>query len=453
MDPTEFERVAERFTAFHQRFAPFFGRPETRQRSKQYLHGLLVQDQERRSAENLAEAIDGATPRALQRLLTESPWPTAPLLRALGRYLGERLSEPDGVFVLDDTGFPKQGRKSVGVDRQYSGTLGKVGNCQIGVFLAYVSSRGHALVDGRLYLPRRWTEDPQRCRQAGVPAEVGYQSKAALGLALLGQARTAGYLHGPWVTADEGYGEVPSCRDGLEEAGWWYVLEVPSTTPVFTTLARVAVPAWSGRGRQPTRTRVVSGEPGWQTVAAAAASLPATAWQTLTVAEGAQGPRVHRFAARRVWERRDEVPGRECWLVLRRNLDGSAPKYYFSNAPTDTPLETLARVGAWRWPVETEFEQEKGETGLDEYEVRSWAGWYHHITLALLAGAFLLDLQQAWGEKGAPADAAASGPGRAGIAAPPALDAGRLVGLAQPHTSPQRRRQTLPRQASPLQIS
>jgi SRSO17 transposase len=450
MDLLEFEQVAQRFAAFHARFSPFFGRSETRRRSKQYLQGLLVQDSERRSAENLAEAVEGATPRALQRFLSESPWPTAPLVRALQRYLGERLSEPEGVFVLDDTGFPKQGSKSVGVARQYSGTLGKVGNCQVGVFLAYVSSRGHALVDGCLYLPRHWTEDRQRCRQAGVPDAVDYQSKAELGLALLAQAKAAGHLSGSWLTADEGYGEVPSFRDALNEAGWSYVLEVPSTTPVFSEPVRAEVPAWSGRGRRPRRARMVEGEPGWQTVAAVAAGLRPSAWQTQTVAEGAQGPRVHQFASLRVWERRNEVAGREGWLVLRRNLDGSELKYYSSNAGSDTPLATLARVGAWRWPIETEFEQEKGEVGLDEYEVRGWQGWSHHITLALLAGAFLLDMQQDWGKKGAPADAAAGGPRPAGATSPPTLDVRRPVALAQRHASPQPCRQTLPCQAPSL---
>jgi SRSO17 transposase len=165
---------------------------------------LLVQDQERRSAENLAEAVAGATPRALPRFLSESPWPVAPLIAALQRLVGECLGEPGGVVVLDDTGFAKQGQQSVGVARQYSGTLGKVANCQVGVFLAYVSARGHALIDQRLYLPRVWTDDAARCRQAGVPADVTYRSKGDLALALLGEARQRGQLAGRWVTADSG---------------------------------------------------------------------------------------------------------------------------------------------------------------------------------------------------------------------------------------------------------
>ncbi len=182
MDLAEFERVATTFATFHAEFAPLFGRTEAQERSEQYLRGLLVQQTDRRNAENLAECITGATPRTLQRFLTESPWLDQPVLDRLQGYVGPRLRDRLNVFVVDDTGFAKQGVKSVGVARQYSGTLGKVGNCQIGVFLAYVSLRGHALVDKALYLPEAWTADRARCRAAGVPEAVVYHSKAELAL-------------------------------------------------------------------------------------------------------------------------------------------------------------------------------------------------------------------------------------------------------------------------------
>jgi SRSO17 transposase len=417
MDQVEFERVAGSFATFHQGFAPLFGRLEARQRSEQYLRGLLVQQTDRRNAENLAEIIAGATPRSLQRFLTESSWDDEAVIDQLQRYVGQRLLQAEGVWVLDDTGFAKQGKKSVGVARQYSGTLGKVGNCQVGVFLAYVSAQGHALVDKALYLPQAWTSDRQRCREAGIPADVVYQTKAELGLAMLRRARQAGHLRAQWVTADAGYGEVPTLRDTLHAEGWRYIVEVPCTTHVFTHAAQVAVPAWSGRGRQPSQPRLVAGEPSAQGVVAVAASLPAADWHALTVAEGAQGPRIHQFAALAVWESRDGLPGRASWLVLRRNLDGSEVKYYLSNAPADTPLLRLAQVGAMRWPIETEFQSDKSETGLDEYEVRTWLGWQHHITMALLAGAVLLNLQLDWGEKDAPDYTTATHAGLAATAA------------------------------------
>jgi SRSO17 transposase len=453
MDEAAFARVAASFAAFHQSFAPLFGRRETRQRSEHYLRGLLVQQTDRRNAENLAEAIAGATPRGLQRLLTDAPWATDPVITALQAYLAPRLAAPDGVFVLDETGFPKKGTKSVGVVRQSCGTLGKVGNCQLGVFLAYVTARGHALIDKRLYLPRDWTADLARCQAAGVPVDVGYQSKAELGLAMLRQARANGHLPGTWVTADEDYGKVPTLRDALDAAGWHYVLAVPATTPVFPALAAVAGPVWSGHGRKPTRPRRVDAAPSPQAAQAVAAGVAAAAWQVLTVAAGAQGPRTYQFVAQRVWESRDGLPGRACWLVLRCNLAGTEPKSYLSNAPADPPLLTLGQVGAMRWPIETEFQTGKGETGLDEYEVRSWAGWHHHITFALLAGAFLLTMPQEGGGKGAGPDTAAGQSGAARGAAPPHLDAQRVAGLAHRHSATQRPRHTIPYQAPspPLQ--
>jgi len=408
MDPVEFERVAESFARFHAEFAPLFGRTEARMRSEQYLRGLLVQQTDRRNAENLAEVIAGATPRTLQRFLTESPWADQPIVDQAQDYVGRRLRSALNVFVVDDTGFVKQGVKSVGVARQYSGTLGKVANCQVGVFLAYVSDRGHALVDKALYLPAAWTNDRERCRAAGVPDDVGYRSKADLALGLLQHARQLTHLPGDWVTADAGYGEVPGFRDALADDDWRYVVEVPTNLTVFTQWAQTALPAWSGRGRKPTKPQLIEGEPKPENVVSVANALPAAAWHILTVAEGAQGPRQYQFAARRIWESRAGRPGQECWLLFRRNLDDSELKPYLSNAPADTPLLRLAEVSARRWPVETEFQTEKGETGLDEYEVRSWQGWHHHITMALLAGAFLLSPQQEWGEKDAPDHPAAT---------------------------------------------
>ena len=434
MDQVEFGRIATSFDDFHQEFASLFGRKEAQQRSEQYLRGLLVQQTDRRNAENISEAVDGATPRSLQRFLTESPWSDEPVIDRLQDHVGRLLNTSEGVFVLDETGFPKKGKKSVGVARQYCGTLGKVANCQQSVFLAYVSEQGHALIDKRLYLPREWTDDPDRCREAGVPEDVAYQSMAELGFSMLQQARTAGH----WVTADEAYGKVPTLRDDLDSAGWLYVLEVPCRQPVFAQLAKTEVPAWSGRGRQPTKPRLVDGEPRPHAVEVVAAGLTTEDWQLLTVAEGAQGPRTYLLAARRVWESREGLPGRACWLVLRRNPDGSEPKYYLSNAPADTPLLTLAQVGAKRWPIETEFQMEKNETGLDEYEVRSWRGWHHHITLAMLAGIFLLKLEQEWGGKDAPGDSTANQSRVARTASTASLDSRRVVALAHGHSVAER---------------
>jgi SRSO17 transposase len=439
MDLAMFERVAEQFAAFHTQFAPLFGRKEARQRSEQYLRGLLVQDQERRNAENLAEAIDGANARALQRFLTDAPWKPEPVIDQLQTYVGERLATPRGVVVVDDTGVAKQGDQSVGVARQYSGTLGKVGNCQIGVFLAYTSERGHALVDQQLYLPRAWIDDPERCKAAGVPAEITYQSKAEQALAMIRASRQRGHLPAAWVTADAGFGEIPSFRTALHEDDWLYVLEVPKTTPLVARQPGMS-PAPFAAGERGRARPDLQMPPTW--IGILALGIRISEWQTLTVAEGAQGPRSYQFAARRVHEFNDQILGRESWALFRRNLDGSELKYYLSNAPSTIPLAELAWVTSCRWSIETEFKTEKGQTGLDEYEVRRWNGWQHHVTMALLAGAFLLGLEQEWGKKSAAGDAPADRPAAPDAATATQLDLGRHLGLDGADPNPQSARQT-----------
>ena len=448
VNEAEFEQVADAFKTFHRRFAPLFGYVQAKERSEQYLRGLLVQRAERRNAENMAEAVDGAAARPLQRLLTDSPWDHADVITALQAFLAEQLNTAEGVFILDETGFAKQGRHSVGVARQYSGTLGKVGNCQVGVFLGYASSKGHALVDMRLYLPKAWTDDRPRCERVGVPKDVVYQTKPQLGLAMLREARRRGALVGTWVTADSLYGGSPELRDGLDAEGWLYVLEVTSQQRLFTQPAHTEIPAWSGRGRKPSKVRLVEGSAQPQTVATIVAGLPDAAWHTLSVAEGAQGPRTYQFAAVRGWECRDEVPGRATWLLARRNNDGSELKYAVSNAPETIPLETLAQVASTRWCIETEFQTDKGQIGLDEYEVRSWRGWHHHVALALLAGAFLVQLQQTWGEKDAPHHASPGGSRATRDAASANVVAPRSARLARRNAVPQRARQAISHQTS-----
>ena len=446
MDGTELDRVNGLFLRFHARFAPLFGRREARARSEQYLRGLLVQRSERRSAENLAEAIEGATPRTLQMFLSDAPWSARAVVEELQRYVGERLGTAEGAFLIDETGFAKQGKKSVGVARQYSGTLGKVGNCQVGVFLTYASARGHATVDARLFLPEAWSEDPERCREAGVPDEVSFRTKPEIALELLGKARQAEHLPGRWVAADEVYGNSPVFRDGVAALGLWYVGDVSCDLPVFAEAAQTRVPPYAGRGRRPVKSRLAPGAAPAREVQSLAAALPESAWQELEVAEGSQGPRLYRFARLRVWESREGLPGRACWLLLRTAVDGSEPRYALSNALAEVSLLALAQVQTTRWSIETEFETLKGEVGLDEYEVRGWRGWHHHVTLALLAGAFLLSLQQEWGEKDAPAHTPADLPRAARDPASPPMEPRGSARLARRHPAAKRGGQAEPPQ-------
>lgn len=445
MDLEAFNRISETFLHFHAEFAPTFGRKEWRRRSQDYLRGLLVQAAERGNAENLAEVVD-ASDRVLQRFLSEAKWDDQAVTEHLQRYLGPRLAHPEAVWAVDESSFPKQGRKSVGVARQYCGALGKVANCQVGVFLAHVGPRGRALVGKRLYLPPEWTQDPERCEEAQVPADQRtYHSKSELALALLLQAQEGGHLTAAWVTGDDEYGKSPAFRDGVAAAGWNYVLEVPSNTPVWPTAPTWVTAPYRGHGRPPQPQPVPTER---KEVRERAAALSPQAWQVLTVAEGAQGPRTYCFAFERVRDTRTHQPGHEVWLIHRQNLDGSAPRFYFSNAPHGISLRTLARVSASRWPIETEFEDGKSHVALDEYEVRRWPGWHHHITMCLLASAFLLTLQQEWGEKDAPDYAAAGASDRLRVAAAQALDARLSVRLAAGNTAAQRAREAVARQAA-----
>ncbi len=251
---------------------------------------------------------------------------------------------------------------------------------------------------------------------------------------MLQAAQARGDLTAAWVTGDDAFGKSPEFRDQVTATGFPYVLEIPGDMPVWPLDPTWETPTWSGKGRPPEPRPVVSER---QTVRERAEALPATAWQTLTVAEGAQGWRTYRFAAERRRETRDGKPGQVLWVVYRENLDGSEPRYYFSNAPADTPLATLARVAAARWPIETEFETEKSDIGLDEYEIRSWAGWHHHITMCLLASVFLLRLQQEWGKKDAPDHPPPNLSGGTGTTPAGAVWARRPAAVAGGHPMPE----------------
>jgi SRSO17 transposase len=279
------------------------------------------------------------------------------------------------VLVIDETGFLKKGTKSVGVQRQYSGTAGRIENCQIGVFLAYASGKGHALVDRELYLPKEWAADPPRRAEAAVPDSVEFRTKPQLARAMLARALAAG-VPAQWVTGDEVYGGNVRLRVWLEEQRVPHVLAVKRTEPLWSTTTWTQVPA-----------------------AALADAVPASAWERLSAGDGAKGPRLYDWA--RVPIRPLREPGWDYWLLVRRSLtDPTDRAYYVCFCPADTPLAELVRVAGTRWTIEEGFESAKGEVGLDHYEVRRWPGWYRHITLALLAQAYLTVTRAAAAEGG-----------------------------------------------------
>jgi SRSO17 transposase len=361
----EVARWAAGLEALHTRIAPHFTRREPRRRALAYLKGLLG-PVERKNGWQLAEYAGDRTPDGVQRLLATYDWEADLVRDDLGRYVIEHLGHPQGVLVIDETGFLKKGAKSVGVQRQYSGTAGRIENCQMGVFLAYASPKGRAFLDRELYLPREWAEDWERRAEAGVPEGVTFQTKPQLARIMLQRAIEAG-VPASWVTGDEVYGSDWRLRVWLEQQEIPHVLAVRSNDPLWTNTER-----------------------GPDQVAAATlvAQVTPEAWVRLSAGAGAKGPRIYDWT--RVAIRPLKEPGQGYWLLARRNV--TKPEelaYYVCFGPEGTSLEELVRVAGMRWAIEESFEEAKGEVGLDQYEVRRWVGWYRHITLALLAHAFL----------------------------------------------------------------
>lgn len=400
MTPEELEAWAEDFEAFHARFAHLFARSEPRQQAAKYMRGLLAPIQ-RKNGWQVAEAVGDATPDRTQRLLYRAQWDADAVRDELQAFVVETLGDPGGIGVVDETGFLKKGSKSVGVKRQYTGTAGKVENCQVGVFLTYVTPKGQAFLDRRLYLPREWCDDGERRREAKVPDEVTFQTKPELAIEMLKHAWGQG-VPMRWVTGDEVYGDSTGVREAIKAAeGHYYVLAVSSHTPVWTERPAVEPPTRNTGGRPRTQPRLAEGALPPTPVAAVVGAWPRQQWQRLTVAEGEKGPRTYDWACARVVESRDGLPGPEAWLLARRSLDDpTAIAYYLSNAPPDTSLLTLAQVASSRYAVEQALEEGKGEAGLDGYEVRYWHSWYRHITLSMMAHAWLASIRCKTAEKG-----------------------------------------------------
>jgi SRSO17 transposase len=433
----ELDQWSTDFEDFQARFAPFFARSEPREAARRYLRGLLAPVQ-RKNCWQMAEAVGEKDPQQMQRLLYSARWGEEEARDELQRFVVERFGDEEGIGVVDETGFLKKGSKSVGVKRQYTGTAGKVENSQVGVFLTYFAPGGRTFLDRRLYLPQEWCEDEGRRREAQVPEEVSFKTKPELAVKMLEHAWAQG-VPMAWVTGDEVYGNAPKLRDAVGGRGKRYVLAVSCNTPVWRERPPLEEAVAGAMGRPKTRPRLAQGASSAETVAAVIASQPSESWQRLTVSEGEKGPRTYDWTCVRVVESRDKLPGPESWLLARRSItDPTDIAYYLSSAPQSTPLRTMAEVAAARWSIETTIEEGKGETGLDEYEVRYWHSWHRHITLSMMAHAWLASIRQAEGKKPAgpgtgrvehPRSASAAG-ARFATAAPLSQAASGLVALA-----------------------
>jgi SRSO17 transposase len=347
------------------RLAPYFERTEPRQRAMAYLRGLLS-PAERKNSWQLAEVSGDTTPYAFQHLLRRALWDPEAVRDELRAYVIQHVGDPHGVLVLDETGFLKKGHHSAGVARQYSGTAGKVEHGQIGVFLGYASPLGHALLDRELYLPGEWSDDRTRCQQAGIPDDRRFLTKPQLAQEMLARAFAAG-IPAKWVTADSVYGKDRRLRLWLEAQPQAYVLAVSGQAYVW-------------RGWQPRQVNTIL------------TALPDEGWTRLSAGDGTKGPRWYNWCWLPLAEPLE--PNWHRWLLVRRSM--SDPKdvtAYVVFAPQATALEEVVRVAGSRWTIESSVEAAKGEVGLDDYEVRSWTGWYRHITLAMWAYALLTVLR------------------------------------------------------------
>jgi SRSO17 transposase len=370
------ELVAAELDRVHERIAGRFGRAEPRARVREYLRGLVA-GLERKNGWTLAEHAGEATPDGMQRLLRRADWDVDGVRDDVRAYVVEQLGDKDGVLIADDTGFLKKGTRSAGVQRQYSGTAGRTENCQVGVLVAYASRYGHALIDRELYLPRSWTDDPQRCRAAGIPEKTEFATKPAQAQAMIARAAAAGVPFA-WFTADETYGQAKWLQAWLEEKDIWYVMAIRCSDTLTTA-------------------------EGERRANALIAALPSRCWQKISAGAGAHGPREYdwaRLPVRPGWKR-----GRGHWLLARRSLaDPAEIAYYACYGPRRTSTADLAWTAGSRWHIEECIQQAKGEAGLDHYQVRTWRAWYAHITLSMLALAWLA-ASRAQAEKRGPVSA------------------------------------------------
>jgi SRSO17 transposase len=363
-----------RLAAFLERYLPLFYRKEQSENAGVVIRGLLS-DLERKTCEPVAYR-EGRSRKPIQFFVGRGLWDDEKVMGELRRHVTEDLADPDGVIVFDPTSFPKKGTHSVGVKRQWCGRLGKRENCQVGVFMAYATSKGHGPLDRRLFLPKDWAEDPARRKECRVPEEVEHRTKWQIALDML-DAHGRGIPHG-WIAGDNEFGRVAAFRKGLRDRGERYVLDVPCDTLVRDLNARRPRRRKAGKGRK----RAIP----FQRVDAWVAGIRPSRWKRFKVRDGEKGPIEVEAVETRVRTKYQQRSGPEERLVVIRSVEACPRVWYtLSNAPSDVPLAELVRVHAERHRVEQVFDEAKGETGLAHYEVRSWVGWHHHMTLSLLA--------------------------------------------------------------------
>jgi len=401
--PSDVEGFMEELWKFQSFFHDCFARSESRAHFFDYMVGQFSK-LERKSIEPMALHVEGGPIRGMQRFISDVHWDEEQMRWNYHQLVADELGDPEGVLMFDETGFVKKGADSVGVARQYCGPLGKVENCQVGVFAGYASRQGYAMVDKRLFLPEAWWTDAYATRhtKCHVPDTLTFQSKPQLAAAMLHNIVREGLLPFKYVVADCLYGNSPDFLDAVDACiGVTAFVAVPSETRCWLQRPQTQDRTYTYKGDVRAKCVVVAPNAP-SSVAALAASLPASRWYQRTVSEGTKGPIVYAFARQRVTLCKEGLPGRTVWLVLKRTV-GPNPvySYYISNAPTSTPWQTFVWLSGVRWAIEQCFEETKTELGLDHYEVRKYLGWHHHMLTTMLAHFFLWHLKLRLGKKSA----------------------------------------------------
>lgn len=416
--PSDVEGFMEELWAFQSTFHDCFVRSEPRTHFFDYMVGQFSK-LERKSIEPIALGVEGGTVRGMQRFLSDVHWDEEQMRWNYHQLVADPMGDAHGVLILDETGFAKKGQHSVGVARQYCGTLGKVENGQVGVFAAYASRQGYALVDKRLCLPESWFDDVSAARRSAcqVPTDLTFQTKPQLAAAMLQSIAHEGLLPFKYLVADCLYGNSPDFLEAIDACvGVTALVATPAETRCWPQRPRTAAHTYRYKGEARSKRVVVDAVPKACTVAAVAAHLPASSWYRRTVSEGTKGPIEDAFARQRVTLCKEGLPERNVWLVIKRTI-GTEPAYSYaiSNAPASTPLGTFVWLSGVRWAIEQCFAESKTELGMDHYELRRYAGWHHHMLTTMLAHFFLWHLKLKLGKKS---------PGTDGLAAPDHIGGG-----------------------------
>ena len=408
--PGDVEGFIEELWEFQSAFHDCFARSEPRAHFFDYMVGQCSK-LERKSIEPMALQVEGGTIRGLQRFISDVRWNEEQMRWNSHQLVADALGDPEGVLMFDETGFVKKGTDSVGVARQYCGTLGKVENCQVGVFAGYASRQGYALVDKRLFLPEVWWTDAYAARRTkcNVPDELTLQSKPQLAAAMLQAMAQEGLLPFKYVVADCLYGNSPDFLDAIDACvGITALVAISSETRCWRQRPQTEEKTYQYKQEARVKRVVVDAMPAADTVAAVAARLPASSWYQRTVSEGTKGPIAYAFARQRVTLCKEGLPERTVWLVIKRTM-GAKPaySYYISNAPVSTPWRLLVWLSGVRWAIEQCFEESKTELGMAHYEIRKYAGWHHHMLTTMLAHFFLWHLKLRLGKKSSGVDGVA----------------------------------------------